>query len=508
MLFIAMFFLVFALFLMIRVFRGYQAVWLGLALLTFACSIIGLVGLVARFSNYSLEGLFDQPTWALDLLKGCSLYDFMRFRLWSAAAFILSVIEFAFAYAGRPKRFPVMVGGFFMLFILGFVWVYDPERLFQFYRHGASLIRFPPYPHWTNWERQLILLDWLALALISFSFAYALWWIARLCFSCTILQKKIQAFFVGIGMMTLCGMFIVLFCLGRGSLLNAHIMATTLLPLGRDYPFFDTRFLRMMPFAAFVVALTVALSIYRYGFLGTWRVGTRDLERQIHTANKAVRMALHSFKNQFLGVQMAMDMTAAHLHPLEGEAVEKAMVQIESAKDICEKALTRLDVLQAQAQRLHANPRPLMMKDLWEDAKRRCVTGMDGVALVETKPAEFAFVWGDKEYLTTVFENILQNALDALAERQGEGYRPTVKMESGREYEWCYLRIIDNGAGIPRANIHRIFHPFFSTKPAKSNWGLGLAYCHRVVRMHHGFINVRSRLGVGTTFEVVLRCCR
>src|SRR6185503_18801520 len=69
-----------------------------------------------------------------------------------------------------------------------------------------------------------------------------------------------------------------------------------------------------------------------------------------------------------------------------------------------------------------------------------------------------------------------------------------------------YVRITvkDSGHGIAPEVIDRIFEPFFTTKPAGRGTGLGLALVHAVVMEHHGFIDVVSELGRGTTFMVWL----
>lgn len=508
MLFIAMFFLVFALFLIVRGLNRYQAIWLGLILFTFGCSIVGLVGLVPRFGNYNLDGLLnlplDQPGWAWQLLEHLSLYDFMRFRLWSAFGFIVAVLGFAFSYTIERWRVKdiILTLSFTVFTFLG-IWNYDPNQLFKLYGKGAALFNLPSAR--AAWEQSLYLMDNLMFWLIGMTLSYAFLSIFRIFWRGTIMQKRIQALFVGIGATVLGIFFIILFCQGRGSILNAHTMATTLLPVGKDYPFFDTTFLHAVPFAALVVIITVTLSILRYGFLGSWRIGARDLELQINIANQAVRLALHSFKNRFLGVQMAMEMATSCLENVAGEETQRARTQIKWAREICAEALARLDVLHNQAQRLGVNPRLLHLPDLWKEASECCAGRLEGVTLTYKLSMDCVCVWGDREHLVAVLDNILQNALEAMAEKKEPGYTPVITVEIGREYEWSYIRITDNGPGIAGENLHRVFRPFFTTKPAKSNWGLGLTYCHRVIKAHRGFINLKSRPGAGTTFEVVLR---
>jgi hypothetical protein len=121
MLFLAVFFLVFALFMAVRVFRGHHAIWLGLALFSFGCSLLGLVGMVPRFGNYEMEGLFhfslEQPFWLGHLLSRLSLYDFMRFRLWSAFGFIIAISCFAFSYSVKRWKYGEILAATAFIFV-------------------------------------------------------------------------------------------------------------------------------------------------------------------------------------------------------------------------------------------------------------------------------------------------------------------------------------------------------------------------------------------------------
>jgi signal transduction histidine kinase len=66
------------------------------------------------------------------------------------------------------------------------------------------------------------------------------------------------------------------------------------------------------------------------------------------------------------------------------------------------------------------------------------------------------------------------------------------------------LTVSDNGEGIPKENLAKIFDPFFTTKPEGKGVGLGLAVSYGIVEAHGGDIEVRSKVGEGTTFTVSL----
>ena len=66
------------------------------------------------------------------------------------------------------------------------------------------------------------------------------------------------------------------------------------------------------------------------------------------------------------------------------------------------------------------------------------------------------------------------------------------------------LPIAMSYCGITPENLKRIFDPFFTTKPVGKGTGLGLSLSYAIVQKHHGRIEVRSELGKGTAFRVVL----
>ncbi len=127
-------------------------------------------------------------------------------------------------------------------------------------------------------------------------------------------------------------------------------------------------------------------------------------------------------------------------------------------------------------------------------------------------------VEADPNQMSQVMVNLCVNARDAMT--QGEhAAGGTLRIETANvalsrdqaeryvnavEGRYVVLRVIDTGVGMPPELLEKLFVPFITTKGPKSGTGLGLAVVYGIVASHHGFIDVRSVVGKGSTFEVFL----
>lgn len=110
-------------------------------------------------------------------------------------------------------------------------------------------------------------------------------------------------------------------------------------------------------------------------------------------------------------------------------------------------------------------------------------------------------VLANGEQLIQVLMALLINAADA----SGESGRITIRTRAGMTAaEGAIAEVIDEGSGIPRTDLPRIFEPFYTTKPPGRGTGLGLSICYSIIADHHGRIEVDSAVGAGSTFRVIL----
>ncbi|MFA5073549.1 MAG: PAS domain S-box protein [Nitrospirota bacterium] len=123
------------------------------------------------------------------------------------------------------------------------------------------------------------------------------------------------------------------------------------------------------------------------------------------------------------------------------------------------------------------------------------------------------FIRGDYNQIEQVIMNLLINARDAMP----KGGRIVITSEHKiiskgmigipayiEPDEYVQITITDTGIGIPKEIRDKIFEPFFTTKDRGKGTGLGLSMCYGAIKDHNGYILLKSRVDVGTTFTILL----
>lgn len=181
-------------------------------------------------------------------------------------------------------------------------------------------------------------------------------------------------------------------------------------------------------------------------------------------------------------------------------------------QDSCRVALEEIERLNEMVNRLLSFSQPVRLHTEPTDVSRlihqRLTTFHDkarrhGVRFLANLPENIDPVNLDQSRMAQVFDNLIQNAIEAM---EGHGGTLRVNLASqkgpGRDSREYCIEFKDTGRGIQTDSVGRIFDPFFTTKPTGT--GLGLSICHELVRAHGGEILVHSVEGSGTTVRVLL----
>ncbi len=107
-----------------------------------------------------------------------------------------------------------------------------------------------------------------------------------------------------------------------------------------------------------------------------------------------------------------------------------------------------------------------------------------------------------------VILNLITNAFYVVDEKKKlnlENYKPTVSVHTEKLTDSIEISVRDNGNGIPKKVLDKIFQPFFTTKPAGEGTGLGLSLSYDIVKAHGGELKVETKEGEGTEFIIHLQ---
>lgn len=133
----------------------------------------------------------------------------------------------------------------------------------------------------------------------------------------------------------------------------------------------------------------------------------------------------------------------------------------------------------------------------------------DGIRVETDLPEDLPRVYADGSRLRQVVVNMVSNAYHSLKERRAEGGREKLLRIAARRVErdgraFVRAEFYDNGVGIRREDLDRVFDPFFTTRRDAGGTGLGLSISFGIVREHGGTIRAESERGEFARFVVEL----
>jgi signal transduction histidine kinase len=121
---------------------------------------------------------------------------------------------------------------------------------------------------------------------------------------------------------------------------------------------------------------------------------------------------------------------------------------------------------------------------------------------VEKEIPEHQTIWANRNQITQVMVNLLQNALHALEKKHCSERGATIWIRGIEENGESLIIVRDNGEGIASEDLQKIFDPFFTTKDVGEGMGLGLSICYRIMKQHGGRIQVESERGTYAEFTL------
>ena len=272
--------------------------------------------------------------------------------------------------------------------------------------------------------------------------------------------------------------------------------------------------------------------------LGEVNKSGQPVERNLEIGTQVLSVHMEPLKQvegQGGGVAVIRDVTAEHkqeklrrelmatvshelrtpIHLLQGqlEALSDGLVPAKDQKSYLEMSLLevqRLGRLVGDLQEINRLEQgfPIAQSDLdlaglTREVAEKFTSKAEGVGVSLKADTEEAVISGDRDRLTQVIANLIDNSLR---------YTPSggkVLLKVRRRESLASLQVSDSGRGIAPEHIPYIWESFFrADTQGKSNMGLGLAIVKRIVEAHGGSVGVKSELGKGTEFTVNLPLAR
>ncbi len=181
----------------------------------------------------------------------------------------------------------------------------------------------------------------------------------------------------------------------------------------------------------------------------------------------------------------------------ERNSLRMANARLEKMADVMDTMLVALKTscLTLRRERLDLQAELDMVVDMFKNIKSR-------VQIQVHVAEQLAYPLLDKVYFHCVVVNLIDNGI-----KYG-GDNPEIIVNCSQENSNFVLSVTDQGVGIPRKELKRIFRQFYRVKDervsCKTGFGLGLTFVKKVVDAYHGEIKVESELGRGSTFTVIL----
>lgn len=219
--------------------------------------------------------------------------------------------------------------------------------------------------------------------------------------------------------------------------------------------------------------------------------------RQFQSFVRLSAMLTHDLKNAIEALSLIVSNMERHFdnEAFRADAMKSLNLATQNLRSLVSRLTNPVTTLSGEYKR----PQPVDLIPMLNRVIKLTAAPALNEEQIETSLPETLPALADAERIEKVIENLILNAVEAMAGTEGKLSVAAGLAENGK----VFFSVSDNGPGMSSTFIERqLFRPFATTK--KRGVGLGLYTCREVVRTNGGSIEVDSREGAGTTFRVVL----
>jgi len=453
---------------------------------------------ISKTSNYlqndSIIYKLDYDMFLALINWNIGYYTLMRVSNWSVVIYMFSMLMFVTYYFEnrymRIEKHSIVKIVYLCFLLMFYIWFYDPSTSYFLYTKingianskTAHIFKFMVYS-----------VDFINYVWVIGYFCLSFYIIGQSYKKNLIIHKKKQAIAVAVCLFVLNLVYVVIFVFGtfRQIYFFGGDLAMLSFGISRSVP---QSLYRQIPFLLLIALCIMVFVVVKYNVTSTVGVlSQRHLQNSMKGINKNYLNVFHSFKNVIFSfiVMVRRAQTETSEKQLDTmREIEKLMNNyIEELSKMLELN-NKIDIAVEECNIIRILEDVITYLDFQDDIKIKRIYEESDIMVI-----------ADSYFIRDAFANIVQNGIEAIKQSKRKGI---ITLEVRAEYEWVIIRIGDNGIGIKPKDIKHIFKNFYTTKSRMNNWGIGLSFVFKIIKMHMGYISLESKYDVGTTFQVLL----
>lgn len=501
-----LFMIFFSFILVIRNFKNKHSLLFILMVLGMSISMFTIVSEIYKSSNYIIpsyyiySGIEYKTFLFLNTILRLPLSSLLILRNIGIVIYFLALMLFTFSFDKTIKnsRLTLKQTGstikyvFLILYPAIYFYFYHPQTAYRIYLINHT-IQYPGFQ--TFWLDFITMIDLILGLLTLFYLAYPIIFLIRNYRNnkITFFAEQTVSLAVSLGLLNF--IFFMLFFTGAFKTSVDDVFRSAFWRYKHVFivPTYYATILPILSLAALLIILYIIIRFNTGNLINGLK--ERAIKKNLSLLNTNLKDILHSNKNIMFNTKILAE------EAIEAYGTDKGL-------ELLHKILTLSDSHMKAISKALENIRELKVRTLYNsfndaiEAALQEVTIPDGIALTENFPATPVYCNMDMYHMTQVISNLLNNAIDALNSRKSD--EPQINLSIDASRDWIYFSVRDNGCGIPKKTLRKIFSPYFSTKSKQNNWGIGLSYVFRVITSHYGQIRIRSRQNEFTIVEILL----
>lgn len=416
-----------------------------------------------------------------------SFYTVIRLQNIGFAGFIACLPLFL-SYREFTKKSLLLIGLSLLLPIF-YVIFYDPNTRLQF----MTLLYGMSADNSEKTHRALMLINKLNYLWIGIYMVMPLAQLLYLAIKNKYELKKKQLFSLFFSLLCLNLLCLFIFIIGPFHQTYQTLSMDTLLCFPEDSFSYNFSYLSIL---ALVISNVMLIMLFRFHGLDNLDFFLNFIiSRAAMKPNKQILNILHTYKNEMLSVNILAQQLAQH------PDWQRSDYLVQRLKTLSENALQNASNSLYAFKKIETRPLFVDVTECIEHALSKIEFDKSIEIVKEYHSGIFAFC--DPICLENAFVNIFDNAKDAILLAERRNGRITIVVS--QEYEWVSISVTDNGIGIPKKELRKVFHAFYSTKTSSANWGVGLHYVFRIIKNMKGFVSIESEVGKYTSFQIMLQ---